>query len=69
MSPFSISVQPTTGNYTLMAPTHNMVGADMFFITPLGDCIPISYKLAFPYTNNIAKYEALTIGLKIMAQW
>ena len=43
--------------------------AGVFFITPQGDFIPRSYKLAFPCTNNIAEYEALTIGLRIAVQW
>lgn len=29
-------------------------GVSVFFITPQGDCIPRSYKLVFPCTNNIA---------------
>ena len=49
--------------------TQHGSGAGIFFITPQGDCIPRSYKLAFPCTNNIAEYEALTIGLRIAVQW
>ena len=38
------------------------------FITPQGDVIPKSYQIAFNCTNNIAKYEALIIGLKLVVQ-
>lgn len=40
-------------------------GVGIVFITPQGDSIPKSYCLSFPCTNNIEKYEALTIGLRI----
>ena len=39
------------------------------FITSQGGVIPKSYRIAFNYTNNIAKYEALIIGLKLAVQW
>ena len=29
------------------------------------DVIPMSYKLSFECTNNMAKYEALILGLKV----
>ncbi|GLJ16330.1 hypothetical protein SUGI_0276010 [Cryptomeria japonica] len=43
--------------------TQHGAGAGILFITPQGDSIPKSYRLSFPCTNNIAEYEALTIGL------
>ncbi|GLJ24297.1 hypothetical protein SUGI_0463540 [Cryptomeria japonica] len=44
-------------------------GAGILFITPQGDSIPKSYRLSFPCTNNIAKYEALITRLRITVQW
>ena len=38
-------------------------------VTPQGDYIPKAFKLLFPTTNNIAKYEALVVGLKITIEW
>lgn len=49
--------------------TQHGFGVGVLFITPQGGCIPRSYKLAFPCTNNIAEYETLTIGLRIEVQW
>lgn len=49
--------------------TQHGAGASVLFITPQGDSIPKSYRLSFPCTNNIAEYEALTIGLRIAVQW
>ena len=49
--------------------THNGSGAGIMFITPQGDIIPKSYRIAFHCTNNIAEYEALITGLKIAIQW
>ena len=34
-----------------------------------GDYIPKAFKLQFPTTNNISKYEALVVGLKIVVEW
>ena len=47
----------------------NSSGAGIMFITPQGDIISKSYRITFHCTNNIAKYEALIIGLKIAIQW
>ena len=33
-------------------------------ISPQNDVISMSYKSSFEYTNNMAKYEALILGLK-----
>jgi ribonuclease HI len=44
---------------------HHGSGAGILFIMPLGVTIPKSYKLLFPCTNNVAKYEALVLGLKL----
>lgn len=49
--------------------THNGSGASILFIMSLGVTIPKSYKLLFPYTNKIEKYEALVLGLKLALEW
>lgn len=49
--------------------TQHGLGARVLFITPQGDYIPKSYRLSFPYTNNIAEYEALVNRLWIIVQW
>ena len=49
--------------------TRNGSGAGIMFFTPQGDFIPKSYRITFQCTNNIAKYEALIIGLKLVVQW
>ena len=43
--------------------------AGIMFITPQGDIIPKSYRIAFNYTNNIEKYKEKFTGLKIDIQW
>ena len=45
--------------------TYHGSGAIILFIMPLGVTIPKSYKLLFPYTKNMEKYEALVLGLKL----
>ena len=45
--------------------TQNGSRAGILFITPQGYSIPKAFKLKFPYTNNIAKYEALLNGMKM----
>lgn len=40
-------------------------GASIFFITPQGTPIPLSYKLKFPCTNNMDEYESLVLGIQI----
>ena len=49
--------------------TKNGSGAGIMFVTPQGDVIPKSYRIAFQCTNNIAEYEALITGLKLAVQW
>jgi len=49
--------------------TQHGSGAGILFVTPQGDCIPKSYRIAFPCTNNIAEYEALITGLRMAVQW
>jgi ribonuclease HI len=39
-------------------------GAGVVFISPAKEVIPLSYKLEFDTTNNIAEYEALLLGLR-----
>ncbi|KAI5338991.1 hypothetical protein L3X38_018263 [Prunus dulcis] len=42
-----------------------VAGAGLVFITPSGGLIPYSFSLMTLYSNNIAEYEALIIGLEI----
>lgn len=49
--------------------TQTGVVARILFITPHRYTIPKSYKLLFPCTDNIAKYEALTNKLKLALEW
>ena len=44
-------------------------GVCLLFVSPHGYLIPKSYKLLFPCTNNIVKYEALTNGLNMAIEW
>ena len=44
-------------------------GARIMFITPQRYSLPKVYKLLFPCTNNIAKYEALINGMKMAIEW
>lgn len=44
-------------------------GAGILFITPQGDSIPKSFRIAFMCTNNMAEYEALLIGLWMEIKW
>ena len=37
--------------------------AGVYIISPSGDFENISYKLTFECTNNVAKYDALLLGL------
>jgi len=34
-------------------------------VSPANDVIPIAYKLGFEFTNNMTKYKALILGLKV----
>ena len=38
-------------------------GASVYIIFPIRDFKALSYKLTFECTNNVAKYEALLLGL------
>ena len=49
--------------------TQNGSEASILFVTLKICTIPKSYKLLFPCTNNMAKYEALMLGLKWAIQW
>ena len=40
-------------------------GAGVLLISPTGKWIPLSFKLEYEATNNVAEYEALLLGLKI----
>lgn len=40
------------------------VGGRIILINPQDQLIPITYKLAFDYTNNVVEYEELILGLK-----
>jgi hypothetical protein len=39
-------------------------GARVVFFSPCQETIPLSYKLEFETTNNVAEYEALVLGLR-----
>ena len=39
------------------------VGAGVYIIPPIRDTKAYSYKLVFEWTNNVAEYEALLLGL------
>jgi ribonuclease HI len=40
-------------------------GADLLFVSPLGEHMRYGVRLHFPTSNNMAEYEALLCGLKI----
>jgi hypothetical protein len=40
-------------------------GADLLFVSPLGEHMRYAVRLHFPVSNNMAEYEALLCGLKI----
>jgi ribonuclease HI len=40
------------------------VGVGVVFVSPCQETIPLSYKLEFEATNNVAEYEALLLGLR-----
>ena len=42
------------------------VGAGVLIKPPMGEPNIFSYKLHFKCTNNVAKYEALELGLKVL---
>ena len=44
-------------------------GVGFLFITPQRYSLPKAYKIMFPCTNNIAEYEALINGMKIVVEW
>jgi ribonuclease HI len=39
--------------------------AGVVFVSPFQEAIPLSYKLEFEATNNVAEYEALVLGLRV----
>jgi hypothetical protein len=41
------------------------VGVGIVFVSPAQETIPLSYKLEFEATNNVAEYEALVLGLRV----
>lgn len=49
--------------------TRHGLGASILFVTPEGHTIPRSYKLMFPYTNNVVEYEALVTSIKVVVEW
>ena len=40
-------------------------GAGILLISPIGKWFPLSFKLEYEATNNVAEYEALLLGLQI----
>lgn len=49
--------------------TQHGSGASILFITLEGHTIPRSYRLMFPCMNNVAKYDALVISIKMAIEW
>ena len=48
--------------------TENSVGAEIVIISSKGIKTTLSFNLAFKYTNNQAKYEALVTGFEILLE-
>ena len=48
--------------------TEKSAGAGIIIISPKGIKTTLYFNLAFKYTNNQAKYEALVIGLEILIE-
>ena len=48
----------------------NKIGASdgVFITSPIRDFKDLSYKLTFECTNNVAKYEALLLGLNSLKE-
>jgi ribonuclease HI len=44
------------------------VGAGLLFISPLGGHIRCAVRLHFPTCNNMAEYEAILCGLRIVIE-
>jgi hypothetical protein len=58
---------PTTSVWKMFfdgASSKEGVGAGVVFVSPCQEDIPLSYKLEFETTNNVAEYEALVLGLR-----
>jgi hypothetical protein len=58
---------PTTSVWNMFfdgASSREGVGARVVFVSPCQEAIPLSYKLEFEATNNVAEYEALVLGLR-----
>jgi ribonuclease HI len=43
-------------------------GAGLLFVSPLGEHMRYAVRIHFPASNNMAKYEALLCGLKIVIE-
>jgi ribonuclease HI len=41
-------------------------GAGIVFVSLAQETIPLSYKLEFEATNNVAEYGALVLGLRVV---
>ncbi|XP_004289597.1 PREDICTED: ribonuclease HI-like [Fragaria vesca subsp. vesca] len=54
--------EPWTLHFDGLA-TSNGRGAGVVLVDPKGHAKPFSFKLDFPCTNNVAKYEAFIVGL------
>ena len=57
----------TTAIWTMYfdgASAQNSAGVGIVLISPTNKNIHLSYKLDFKTTNNVAKYEALLLGVK-----
>jgi ribonuclease HI len=75
-APLEIKKKPTS-SHEILPPTTSVwktffngassregVGAGVFFVSPCRETIPLSYKLEFEATNNVAEYDALVLGLR-----
>lgn len=40
-------------------------GVGILLVSPEGNLMPLSFKLEFEATNNVAKYEAFLLGLQM----
>jgi ribonuclease HI len=60
----SPSISPVWKMFFDGASSKVSVGAGVVLISPAQETTPLSYKLEFEATNNVAEYEALVLGLR-----
>ncbi|XP_070020480.1 uncharacterized protein [Nicotiana sylvestris] len=61
-----IEVQPPWKMYFDGAAHRGGVGAGVVFVTPQGEVLPYSFTLTQLYSNNVAEYQALILGLEMV---